>query len=74
MAQKKAERVFSVELSSGNDRRRVSVPNGLRRLLIEGTIGALPLVAILCVTAVTSFVVNDSLKVALLGRYRGALA
>jgi len=74
MAQKKAERVFSVELSPGNDLRRVSVPNGLRRLLIEGPIGALPLVAILCVTAVTSFVVNDSLKVALLGRYRGALA
>jgi hypothetical protein len=34
-------RVFTVELDSGSDLKKVSVPNGNRRILLEGTIGAL---------------------------------
>ena len=34
-------RVFTIELDSGNDLRKVNVPNGAGRLLIEGTIGSL---------------------------------
>jgi len=35
------ERVFTVELDSGSDLKRVSIPNGPRRMLVEGTIGIL---------------------------------
>ena len=35
------ERVFTIELNSGNDLRKVNVPNGTRRVLVEGTIGSL---------------------------------
>ena len=34
-------RGFSIELNSGNDLQRVSVPNGNQRILVEGTIGTL---------------------------------
>ena len=34
-------RIFSVELDVGQDLKKVSVPNGSRRILLEGTIGAL---------------------------------
>jgi hypothetical protein len=34
-------RIFSVELDSGKDLMKVSVPNGRRRILLEGTIGTL---------------------------------
>ena len=34
-------RVFTIELDSGTDMRRVSVPEGSRRILLEGTIGTL---------------------------------
>jgi len=34
-------RGFSIELSSGSDLKRLKVPNGTRRILVEGTIGAL---------------------------------
>jgi len=34
-------RGFSIELDSGNDLKRVNVPNGNQRILVEGTIGAL---------------------------------
>ena len=34
-------RIFSVELDSGKDLKKVSVPNGSRRILLEGTIGIL---------------------------------
>jgi hypothetical protein len=34
-------RIFSIELDSGNDLKKVSVPNGSRRILLEGTIGTL---------------------------------
>jgi hypothetical protein len=36
-----AERVFSIELSSGSDLRKVNVPNGSQRVMMEGTIGSL---------------------------------
>ena len=36
-----AGRVFSVELDSGSDVRKLSVPNGSQRIMMEGTIGAL---------------------------------
>jgi len=35
------ERVFTVELNSGSDLRKVNVPNGTQRILVEGTIGTL---------------------------------
>jgi hypothetical protein len=35
------ERVFTIELDSGSDLRKVSVPNGVRHVLLEGTIGIL---------------------------------
>lgn len=35
------ERVFSIELDSGNALKKVSVPNGTQRILLEGTIGSL---------------------------------
>jgi hypothetical protein len=35
------ERVFTLELNSGSDLRRVSVPNGNQRVLVEGTLGIL---------------------------------
>jgi len=34
-------RVFTIELDSGDALRRVSVPNGAQRILMEGTIGPL---------------------------------
>jgi len=34
-------RVFTIELDSGDALRRVSVPNGAQRILLEGTIGPL---------------------------------
>jgi len=34
-------RVFTVELDSGDGLKRVSVPNGAQRILMEGTIGPL---------------------------------
>ena len=34
-------RVFTVELDSGSDMKKVAVPNGVRRILLEGTIGTL---------------------------------
>ena len=34
-------RVFSIELDSGNALKKVSVPNGKQRVLLEGTIGSL---------------------------------
>ncbi len=34
-------RVFTIELSSGHDVRKVNVPNGTQGLLLEGTIGSL---------------------------------
>jgi len=34
-------RSFSIELDSGSDLKRVSIPNGTQRLLVEGSIGAL---------------------------------
>jgi len=34
-------RSFSIELDSGSDLKRVSVPNGTQRILVEGSIGAL---------------------------------
>jgi len=41
MAVSKGIRVFTVELDSGSSLRRVTVPNGAGRLLLEGTIGQL---------------------------------
>jgi len=44
MARRKAVnagRVFTVELNSGSDVRKLNVPNGSQRILMEGTIGAL---------------------------------
>ncbi len=35
------ERVFTVELNSGADLKKVSIPNGSQRILMEGTIGSL---------------------------------
>ncbi len=35
------ERIFTIELDSGIDLRRVSVPDETRRVLVEGTIGVL---------------------------------
>jgi hypothetical protein len=35
------ERVFTVELNSGRSLKRVSVPDGNRRILLEGSIGTL---------------------------------
>jgi hypothetical protein len=35
------KRGFSIELDSGSDLKRLSVPNGTQRILMEGTIGAL---------------------------------
>ena len=34
-------RVFTIELNSGSDLKKVNVPNGMRCLLVEGTIGSL---------------------------------
>jgi len=34
-------RAFSIELDSGSDLRRVNIPNGNQRILMEGTLGAL---------------------------------
>jgi len=34
-------RVFTIELTSGKDLKRVTIPNGSQHLLMEGTIGAL---------------------------------
>jgi hypothetical protein len=34
-------RVFTIELNTGSDLKRVSIPNGPQRLLLEGTIGSL---------------------------------
>jgi len=34
-------RVFTIELNSSNELRRVNVPNGSQRILLEGTIGVL---------------------------------
>ena len=34
-------RVFTVELDSGSDLRKLNVPNGSQRILMEGTIGYL---------------------------------
>jgi len=34
-------RVFTIELDSGSDLKKVSIPNGPQRLLLEGTIGSL---------------------------------
>ena len=34
-------RVFTIELDSGDALKRVSVPNGAQRILLEGTIGPL---------------------------------
>jgi len=34
-------RSFSIELDSGSDLKRVNIPNGTQRLLVEGSIGAL---------------------------------
>jgi len=34
-------RVFTIELDSGDALKRVSVPNGAQRILLEGTIGQL---------------------------------
>jgi hypothetical protein len=34
-------RVFTVELNSGSDLKKLAVPNGVRCLLMEGTIGEL---------------------------------
>ena len=39
--EKESGRVFSLELDSGSDLKKVSVPNGAQRLLLEGTIGTL---------------------------------
>jgi len=39
--QSRKERVFTVELNSGSDLRKVNVPNGTQRILVEGTIGTL---------------------------------
>ena len=36
-----AGRVFTIELNTGNDLKKVSIPNGPQRLLLEGTIGSL---------------------------------
>ena len=36
-----AGRVFTIELNTGSDLKKVSIPNGLQRLLLEGTIGSL---------------------------------
>ena len=35
------ERLFSIELDSGNSLKKVNVPNGAQRVLVEGTIGLL---------------------------------
>jgi hypothetical protein len=35
------ERIFTVELNSSSDLKRVSVPDGNQRILLEGTIGIL---------------------------------
>lgn len=35
------ERVFTVELNSGSDLKKVNVPDGAQRILMEGTIGTL---------------------------------
>ena len=35
------KRGFSIELDSGSDLKRLNVPNGTQRILMEGTIGAL---------------------------------
>lgn len=34
-------RVFTVELNSGSDLKKLTVPNGVRRVMMEGTIGDL---------------------------------
>ena len=34
-------RVFTIELKSGSDLKKLSVPNGAERFLMEGTIGSL---------------------------------
>jgi len=34
-------RVFTIELNSGSDVKRLNVPNGTQRVLMEGTIGSL---------------------------------
>lgn len=34
-------RVFTIELDSGDALKKVNVPNGTRRILLEGTIGSL---------------------------------
>jgi len=36
-----AGRVFTIELNAGSDLKKVSIPNGPQRLLLEGTIGSL---------------------------------
>jgi hypothetical protein len=39
--EKEGNRVFSVELEAGNDLKKVSIPYGAQRLLMDGTIGTL---------------------------------
>ena len=34
-------RVFTLELNSGDDLKKVTVPSGAQRILLEGTIGSL---------------------------------
>jgi hypothetical protein len=39
--QRAKARVFSVELNSGSEVKKLNVPNGAQRFLLEGTIGVL---------------------------------